>query len=64
VADVLYVTELRRNLLSVSTLEDKGYAILFQNEQVFMHLEGASPNIAVNIGVREGKVYRLQGKSL
>jgi hypothetical protein len=43
-------------------LEDKGYAVLFQNKKVFMHSEGASPDTLVNIGVREGKVYRLQGK--
>jgi hypothetical protein len=62
VVDVLYVPELRRNLLSVSALEDKGYAVLFQNGQVFMHSEGASPDTTINIGVREGRVYRLQGK--
>jgi hypothetical protein len=52
VADVLYVLELRRNFLSVSTLEDKGYEVLFRNGQVFMHSEGASPDTAVSIGVR------------
>jgi hypothetical protein len=27
-----------------------------------MHSKGASPNTAVNIGVKEGRAYRLQGK--
>jgi hypothetical protein len=62
VADVLYVPELKMNLLSVSTLEDKGFAVLFQNGQLLIHSEGASPNTVVSIGVREGKVYRLKGK--
>jgi len=59
---VLYVPELRRNLLSVSALEDKGYAVLFQNEQVFMRSKGARPDTTISISAREGKVYMLQGK--
>jgi hypothetical protein len=62
VEDVLYVLDMRRNFLSVSALEDKGYVVLFQNKHVFMHSEGASPDITINIGVREGRVYRLKGK--
>jgi hypothetical protein len=53
--DVLYVPELKKNLLSVSALEDEGFSILFQNEQALIHSEGASLNIAMSIGVREGK---------
>jgi hypothetical protein len=53
VADVLYVLELKMNLFSISALEDKGFAVLFQNEQVLIHLEGANPNATVSIGVRE-----------
>jgi hypothetical protein len=64
VADVFYVPKLRTNLLSVSPLEDKGYAILFQNEQVFTRSEGASPDTAVTIGVEEGLVDKLQGKPI
>jgi hypothetical protein len=56
---VLYVTELKKNLLSVLTLEDEGFAVLFQNGQVLIHSEGASPDTTMSIGVREGKVYRL-----
>jgi hypothetical protein len=56
---VLYVLELKMIFLSVSTLEDKGFAILFQNKQIFIHLEGASLDTIVSISVRKGKVYRL-----
>lgn len=41
---MLYVSELKMNLLSVSTLEDKGFVILFQNGHVLIYSEGASPN--------------------
>lgn len=59
---VLYVPELKMNLLSNSTLEDKGVGILFQDEHVLTYLEGATLDTVLGIGVREGKMYRLQGK--
>jgi hypothetical protein len=62
VTDVLYVLETRRNLISVLALKDKGYVVFFYNRQLFMHLEGSSHDITINIGVREGRVYRLKGK--
>jgi hypothetical protein len=60
--DVLYVLELKMNLVSVSALEDKGFVVLFQNGQVPIHSEGANPDTAVSIGVRKGKVNTLQGE--
>jgi hypothetical protein len=36
VADVLYVQELKKSLLSVSTMEDRGYAITFEDSQVLI----------------------------
>jgi hypothetical protein len=59
--DVLYVPELKKNLLSVSALEDRVLSVLFKKGQVLIHSEGASPDTTMSIGVREGKVYRLQG---
>jgi hypothetical protein len=60
--DVLYVPGLKKNLLSVSVMEDKGFVVIFQRGQVLIRLEGASPDTTVRIGVREGNLYRLQGK--
>jgi hypothetical protein len=37
------------------------HEVLFQKGQVLIHSEGAIPDTTVNIGVREGRVYRLQG---
>jgi hypothetical protein len=59
---VLYVPELKKNLLSVSALEDEGFAVLFQNGQVLIHSEGASPDTTGSINVREGNIYRLHNK--
>jgi hypothetical protein len=60
--DVLYVPGLRKNLLSVSAMEDKGFVVKFQKGQVLIHLEESSPDTTEVIGVREGNLYRLQGK--
>lgn len=52
---------LKKNLLSISIMEDKGYVVTFQKGKVFICPQGASPNTAVRIGVREGNLYKLQG---
>jgi hypothetical protein len=59
---VLYVPRLKKNLLSVSIMEDMGFVVIFQRGQVLIHLEGASPDTVVRIGVRERNLYRLHGK--
>jgi hypothetical protein len=43
-------------------MEDMGFAIILQRGQVLISPEGASPNTTVSIEVREGNLYRLQGK--
>jgi hypothetical protein len=62
VEDVLYVPELKKNLLSVSVLEDMGFAVTFQRGKVLICSEGAIPDTTMSIGVREGRLYRLQGQ--
>jgi hypothetical protein len=59
---VLYVPELKNNLLSVSVLEDMGFAVTFQRGKVLICSEGAIPDTTMSIGVREGRLYRLQGQ--
>ena len=59
---MLFVTGLKKNLLSVSVMEDKGFVVIFNREQVLIYLEGASPDTTMKIRVGEGKLYRLQGK--
>jgi hypothetical protein len=62
VADVLYVLEIKMNLLLVSAMENNGYAISFQDGQVLIRPNTFDIDSARVLGVREGKVYRLQGK--
>jgi hypothetical protein len=53
VADVLHVPELKMNLLSVLAMEDG---------QVLIWSKGSDLDSARVLGVKEGNVYRLQGK--
>jgi hypothetical protein len=59
-SDVLYVPGLTKNLISVSTLEDKGYEVTFRKGKVFIRPGGSGEKMDKMIGVREEKVYRLQ----
>jgi hypothetical protein len=60
--DVLYVPGLKKNLLSVSVMEDRGFVVMFKKGKVLICPEGASPDTTMSIGVREGNLYRLKGK--
>jgi hypothetical protein len=59
--DVFYVSKLKNNLLSVSVLEHMGFVVTFQRGKVLICLDGARPDTTFNIGVRENRLYRLQG---
>jgi len=55
--DVLYVLGLKKNLVFVSTLEDKGYVIIFNRCKDYLkHLAYGSMK---KIGVRINNLYRL-----
>jgi hypothetical protein len=61
VAGVMYVPGLK--LLSVSALEDMGYAVMFEDGQVLIRSEGADTQDAtVRLGIREGMLYRVLGQ--
>eukprot|EP00253_Pinus_taeda_P032374 PITA_32374 len=59
VTDVLYVPGMRKNLISVSALEDRGYEVLFRGGQVLMYPRGTPAESARVIGVRHAKVYKF-----
>jgi hypothetical protein len=60
--DVLYKPWLKKNFLSVLAMEDMGFSITFQRGKVLKHAEKSSSVSAMVVGVREGTLYRLQGK--
>lgn len=64
VLDVLYVPGMRKNLISISTLEDRGYEIFFRRGQVLIYPKGAPADSARVIEVHHAKVYKCSFQSL
>ena len=59
VRDVLYVMGLKKNLISISTIEDMGYEVVLCDGKVLMYPKGSSITSAKVIGIQHGKLYRL-----
>ena len=57
--DVLYVRGLTKNLISVSTLEDKGYKVEFCDHRAYTKHKGSYKSLDRVIGRMSRKVYRL-----
>ena len=52
--DVLYAPELKKNLLSISALDKKGFRVVFIDGKVLMWTKGKTIDDEVEIGVEEG----------
>jgi hypothetical protein len=61
--DVLYVLGLTKNLLSISSLEKKGFRVAFIDGEVLMCPKGKTMEEAIVIGKEEGGFYKLKGHS-
>jgi hypothetical protein len=61
--DVLYVPDLKKNLLSISTLDEKGFRVTFVDGEVLMWPRGKNINDVVVIVFQEGGLYKLKGQS-
>jgi hypothetical protein len=59
--DVLYVPGLKKNLLSISALDKKGYRVAFIDGEVLMWAKGETLNEAIVIGSEENGLYKLKG---
>jgi hypothetical protein len=57
--DVLYVPGMKKNLISISTLQDRGLEVTFRGSEVLSHPRGSSLASGQVIGVREEKLFRL-----
>jgi hypothetical protein len=57
--DVLYVPGLKKNLISISTIEERGYEVLFHDGQVLLFPKGSNITSAKVIGTRHDKLYKL-----
>jgi hypothetical protein len=61
--DVLYVLGLTKNLLSISSLDKKGFRVAFIDGEVLMWPKGKTIEEAIVIGKEEGGLYNLKGHS-
>jgi hypothetical protein len=62
VAEVMYVPKLKVNFLSVAVMEDMGYAMMFEDGHVLIHVEGEdTQDIIVRLGIIECMMYRVLG---
>ena len=57
--DVLYVPGLKKNLVSVSTIEDRGFGIYVLDGKVYIFSKAEGPSTSYAIGVRCEKLYKL-----
>jgi hypothetical protein len=61
--DVLFVPGLKKNLLSISALDQKGFRVAFIDGEVLMWSKGKTIEDAVVIGTKESVLYKLKGHS-
>ena len=59
--DVLYVPGLKKNLLSISALDKKGYRFAFIDGEILMWAKGETLNEVIVIGREENGLYKLKG---
>ena len=57
VREVLYVPGLKKNLISMSTIEDQGYEVTFSHQKVIMYLIGGLTDLGKVIGVWPKRLY-------
>ena len=60
--DVLFVPGLKKNILSISSLDEKGMRVAFVDIQVLMWPKGNTIDDVVVIGEQEGGLYKLKGQ--
>ena len=57
--EIQYVPGLKGNLLLIEVLEVKGYTVAFTKGKAIMWPLGGDVSSTIEIGVKEGNVYRL-----
>ena len=54
--EILYVSRLKKNLVSVSSIKERGYEVLFHDGKVILYPNGSSITSAKVIGTRHEKL--------
>ena len=61
ITEILYVPSIKKNLLSISALEDKGFRVTFMEGKALLWHKDSSLESAIKIGVRVGGLSKLLG---
>jgi hypothetical protein len=61
--DIHYVPGLKKKILSISSLDNKGFHVAFVDGKVLMWSKGKTIEYAVVIGIEECVLYKLNGHS-
>jgi len=64
IGGILFVPSLKKNLLSISTLEDKGFRVTFMDGKAFLWPKDGDMSLVDVIGVQEGGLYKLFGRPI
>jgi hypothetical protein len=64
IEEIPYVPGLKKNLISVADLEDKGYMVTFMKKKALLWPEDGELSSAIMIGVREGGLYKVPGRPI
>ena len=60
--DILYFLGLKKNILFVYFLKDKGFRVIVMENQVYLWPKNQNLDTAVIFGVQEGGLYKIPGK--
>jgi hypothetical protein len=61
---MLYVLDLKVNLLSVLDFDDEGYAFVFQDGQVIVYSREATQYTTIVLGFHKERLYRLLSRPI
>ena len=61
IGEILYVPSLKKNVISMTVLEDKGFLVTFSKGKVLICPKGRSISSTIVIGVHEGDLYKVSG---
>jgi hypothetical protein len=61
IEEILYIPGLKKNLIFVAVLEDKGYRVTFMDKKALLWPKNEELSSTIVIGIREGGLYNLPG---
>lgn len=62
--EVLYVPGLKKNLISVAVLENKGYRVLFMDGKPLLWARDEDLSSVLVIGIQKGGLYKLPAQTM